>query len=71
MRQIKMTSYRDPGAGNHLVNGRPLVGVSFQTKFDQVFTLGGHIRPLGLGELILARPEKNYLENSNWQLWAT
>ena len=56
-----MISYRDPGAGNHLVNGRPLVWVGFETKLDQIFTLGGNIRPLGLGELILARPGKIYI----------
>ena len=55
---LKNISYRDPGTGNHLVNGRPLVRVCFETKLDEVFTLGGDIGPLGLGELVLARPRK-------------
>ena len=41
-----------------MVYGWPLVRVCFETKFDQVFTLGGDIGPLGLGELVLARPGK-------------
>ena len=54
----KYISYRDPGVFNHLVNGRALVWVGFQTKLDQIFALGGNICPLGLGELVLARPRK-------------
>ena len=58
---IKIISYRDPRTGNHLVNGRPLVRVCFETKLDEVFTLAGDIGPLGLGELVLTRPKNTFL----------
>ena len=35
----------------------PLLGVGLEAAFDQVLGVGGHVRPLRLGELVLTRPD--------------
>ena len=51
------STHRNPLVSDDLVNAESLLGVGLQTALDELDGVLGHVGPLRVGELVLARPD--------------
>ena len=54
---LNYSTHRNPFVPDDLINAESLLGIGLQTAFDQLDGVFGDVGPLGVGELVLTRPD--------------